>query len=611
MAYAGTPIPQGSATIDSKTFPDLSIVAEWGRGTILEVAFVPASSSFIVASPFGFATYDSQRPDSPPTWTAFDAPFDFESLYFSADGKYILLEAETDSQVRTFPTGEAAPSPPSVEWLRATTPKESWGKISVTSPNGKLRLQSHSEPSEEWFEIEYSIREVYDAESGSLLYALPDETIQVSYEERADPEGCDLPVFAMDANALAPAAAHPYRAGFSSSGKLLAILYRAPNLWDTNRFSTLRVYDTSDGSVVRLIGSFQRPVETFAFSPQNDDIVVGFVDGTVEVWDPYKSTPSYSATHFTGPLVNMAYAPSGDFVVVQRPNALEVRRASDGAIRSRHAASAFAISPAADQLAIGSEEGTIQILDIASGETLQRIDAHTAEVYALAFSPDGRTLASSGEDCRVLAWDVETGALRHPYQENSADPYDLGESSRVFIYRLDFIPGTSRLIGFGSWGRVVGWDANSGATAYFFEPEPLEYYRGMITAKPHFPEEMRVDREAGLFHIGEAAYSLDTGENIIQDDTARVPPAGCAPVGPSIEDGDFLISVGYEAREGQLCLMRGNDLSLVTALRILDVQQPGDVIVIWPVLSPNDERLLLPLTYGATYVAQVDRTHEP
>src|SRR5437763_7085045 len=37
---------------------------------------------------------------------------------------------------------------------------------------------------------------------------------------------------------------------------------------------------------------------------------------------------------------------------------------------------------------------------------------HTAPIKALAFSPDGSTLASGSEDCTIKLWDPQTGELK-------------------------------------------------------------------------------------------------------------------------------------------------------------------------------------------------------
>jgi WD40 repeat protein len=154
------------------------------------------------------------------------------------------------------------------------------------------------------------------------------------------------------------------------------------------------------------------------------------------VWYPTNATTSYSASSFTSPIYSMAYLPSGEYFVIQRSNSLELRRASDGATLLQHNASAFAISPDDDQIAIGTDRGLIQTLKIPSGETIQVIYAHAAQVYALAFSQDGKTLVSSGEDCRVLAWEAQSGRLLRSYEENATDAYRIGKTSRVFIYGL-------------------------------------------------------------------------------------------------------------------------------------------------------------------------------
>ena len=72
-------------------------------------------------------------------------------------------------------------------------------------------------------------------------------------------------------------------------------------------------------------------------------------------------------------------------------------------------ATALAFQPDGATLAIGRFDGTVQLHDPSTGELLSRFSAHAGPVNVVTFSPDGERLATGGEDGSVGLFDAETG----------------------------------------------------------------------------------------------------------------------------------------------------------------------------------------------------------
>jgi hypothetical protein len=89
-------------------------------------------------------------------------------------------------------------------------------------------------------------------------------------------------------------------------------------------------------------------------------------------------------------------------------------------------AGTLAFSPDGRMLAwSGWQQPTIHLLELASGKERHRFEGHKCRVTSLAFSADGRTLISGGEDTTALVWDL-TGRLSQKH-----GPLDLDTAWRA------------------------------------------------------------------------------------------------------------------------------------------------------------------------------------
>jgi len=70
---------------------------------------------------------------------------------------------------------------------------------------------------------------------------------------------------------------------------------------------------------------------------------------------------------------------------------------------------AVAISPDGNFAVSASEDNTLKVWDLASGQELKTLTGHTNWVYAVAISPDGKFAVSASDDSTLKVWDLASG----------------------------------------------------------------------------------------------------------------------------------------------------------------------------------------------------------
>ena len=72
----------------------------------------------------------------------------------------------------------------------------------------------------------------------------------------------------------------------------------------------------------------------------------------------------------------------------------------------------MAFSSDEQTLASGSNDNTVRLWNVNTGQVKAVLEGHTDGVLSVAFSPDEQTLASGGWDNTVRLWNVNTGQVK-------------------------------------------------------------------------------------------------------------------------------------------------------------------------------------------------------
>jgi small GTP-binding protein len=264
----------------------------------------------------------------------------------------------------------------------------------------------------------------------------------------------------------------------------------------------LLFWDPERGDVAQEVGPFRTPLECLAWSPDGRWLASASGSGRIRA-HPLPGHGSYGTSilvaHHPAWAHAVAWSPDGRFlascaeddtvrITEFRPDASYAAPAKTVWLKAeRGVVIDLAWHPRLPLVAVACSGRSVRLIDPIAGREVRALEGHTDVIKAVAFSVDGRLLASKAHDDRVLIWDCETwevlaaldepmnkdiapnpGLAFHPTAPALASLGDLDRDIRVWDIDVDALrrgrAGGGRAVNYASAKIVLLGDSGVGKT---------------------------------------------------------------------------------------------------------------------------------------------------
>lgn len=203
---------------------------------------------------------------------------------------------------------------------------------------------------------------------------------------------------------------------------------------------TINLWDFPAGNITASFTGHSDGVTAVAISPDGKTVVSSSADRTIKLWDTKTQDLRRTLTGHLGVVRTVAISPNGIIASGSDDGTIKLWDLQTGKLigsitserKNYQAINYLTISRDGKILASGNGSGKIKLWNLQTRKLIRTLSGHGGEVWSVAISPDGQTIATSstdysyltipgGDTANIKLWNVKTGKLIRSFSGHFAD----------------------------------------------------------------------------------------------------------------------------------------------------------------------------------------------
>ncbi|MEO5378523.1 MAG: protein kinase [Magnetococcus sp. DMHC-6] len=228
----------------------------------------------------------------------------------------------------------------------------------------------------------------------------------------------------------------------------------------------IRVWNIITGKMLRILQGHVKTIESLFFSHDGQHILSGGSDNLMMLWDLASGRELMTFQGVAGPINAVALNRNGQLALSgsgsssSSDHALQLWDVTSGkclyTIGHRTAIKAVAFNEIKEEIVSAGLNGVIRIMELSSGELLQRLTGHTAPINDIGVTANGRYLISASgapftDDNTLKLWELKTGRCLRTFAKPDSGP----------IFSVAFTPDGRFALAATGKGDVEWWLINT------------------------------------------------------------------------------------------------------------------------------------------------------